>query len=92
MKVNLNAGSSKLDFSSTIDTGRERAFPPDDLMNLPRIQQMMRVAGVGFIPSYKIRQNEIGDSAYYLDPNPLEGGRLEPDIKVILPFKIGGRS
>lgn len=90
VKVNLNAGSSKLDFSSTIDTGRERVFTADDLMNLPRSQQMMRVAGVGFIPSYKIRQNEIGDSAFYLGANPLEGGRLEPDIKVVLPFKIGG--
>ncbi len=88
VKVNLSAGSSNMDFNSTIDTNRERMFPPDDLMNLERSEQIMRVIGVGWIHSLKIRQNEIGDSAYYLTDNPLEGGRLEPDIKVELPFRV----
>lgn len=91
VQVNLNAGSSNLDFTSGINTGRERAFPADDLMNMPRDCQMMRVLGVGYFPSLKIRQNEIGDSAYYLTDNPLEGGRLTPDIKVELPFSIAAQ-
>ncbi|MEM7069444.1 MAG: type IV secretory system conjugative DNA transfer family protein [Pseudomonadota bacterium] len=88
VQVNVNAGSSNLDFSSTINTGRERIFTPDDLLNLPSSEQILRVAGVGFIHCLKIRQNEIGDSAHYLAENSLEGGRLEPDIKVELPFSI----
>ena len=91
VKVNLNAGSSNMDFSSTIDTNRERLFTPDDLMNLDKSEQILRVIGVGFIHCFKIRQNEIGDSAYYLSDNPLEGGRLTPDIKVELAFCIEGQ-
>lgn len=88
VKVNLNAGSSSMDFSSTIDTNRERLFTPDDLMNLSPAQQILHVIGVGFIHCLKIRQNEIGDSAHYLSDNPLEGGRLVPDIKIELAFRI----
>ena len=89
VQVNVSAGSSSLDFNSTINTGRERMYPADDLMNLPRSEQIMRILGVGYLHSLKIRQNELGDSAYYLTDNPQEGGRLEPDIKVELPFRIG---
>lgn len=92
VKVNLNAGSSNMDFTSTIDTNRERLFTSDDLMNLNRYEQILHVAGVGFIHCFKIRQNEIGDSAYYLTDNPLEGGRLTPDIKVELPFSVVAQS
>lgn len=88
VQVNVSASSSNLDFNSTINTGRERMFAADYLMNLPREYQMMRVLGVGYILCLKIRQNEIGDSAYYLSDNPQEGGRLVPDIKVVLPFSI----
>jgi len=88
VKVNLNAGSSNMDFTSTIDTNRERLFTPDDLMNFAKYEQILHVIGVGWIHCLKIRQNEIGDSAYYLSDNPLEGGRLTPDIKVELPFSI----
>jgi len=92
VKVNLNAGSSNMDFTSTIDTNRERMFTPDDLMNLNRHEQILHVMGVGWIHCLKIRQNEIGDSAYYLSDNPLEGGRLTPNIKVELPFSIAMQS
>lgn len=88
VQINVSAGSSNLDFNSTINTGRERAFTADDLINMSREYQMMRVLNVGYFQSLKIRQNEIGDSAYYLTDNPQEGGRLEPDIKVELPFSI----
>jgi len=88
VKVNLNAGSSNMDFTSTIDTNRERMFTPDDLMNLDKSEQIIHASGVGFIHCLKIRQNEIGDSAHYLTDNPLEGGRLTPDIKIELPFNV----
>lgn len=88
VQVNVSAGSSNLDFNSTINTGRERMYPADDLMNLPRSEQVMRILGVGYLHSLKIRQNELSDSAYYLTDNPQEGGRLEPNIKVELSFSI----
>ena len=90
VKFNLSGSSANSDFNSTIDTGRERLFTPDDLMNLPANEQIIFISGIGFIHCLKIRQNEIGDSAYFLSENPVEGGRLEPDIEVILPMNFGG--
>ena len=89
--VNFNLSGSSGDgaLQSTIQTGREPLFPIDVLMNLSRDQQLMRVDGAGFILSHKIRQNQIGGSCFYLDINPQEGGRLEPDVRVILPFTEG---
>lgn len=91
VKVNFSSGSANVDFNSTVDTSRERLFTPDDLMNLPNSEQILFIPGVGFIHCLKIRQNEIGDSAYHLSDNPLEGGRLEPDIKVVIPTVWGAR-
>ena len=90
VKSNMGTNSNSSDFTTTVDTGRERFFTPDDLMNLRPDEQILQVAGVGFIHCLKIRQNEIGDSAYYLSVNELEGGRLEPDIKVTIPMTPGG--
>ena len=87
VKYNVSGSSGNVDFNTTIDTGREPYFTPDFLMNLPPNEQILHVAGVGFIHCLKIRMNEIGDSAYYLSDNPYEGGRLEPDIKVTIPMK-----
>lgn len=86
VKFNFSSSSANADFNSTIDTSRERLFSPDFLMNLPNTEQILFIPGFGFIHCLKIRQNEIGDSANYLSDNPQEGGRLEPDIKVIIPM------
>lgn len=85
VKYNFSSGSANADFNSTIDTGRERLFTPDDLMNLPATEQIIFISGIGFIHCLKVRQNEIS-GAEYLGENKLEGGRLEPDIKIILPW------
>ncbi len=87
VKYNVSGSSGNADFNTTIDTSRERLFTPDDLMNLPANEQILFISGIGFIHCLKVRQNEIGDSAYYLTANPVEGGRLVPDIKVIIPMK-----
>ena len=86
VKYNVSGSSGNADFNTTIDTGREPLFSPDFLMNLSPSEQIIFIAGVGWIHCLKIRQNEIGDSAYYLTDNPVEGGRLEPDIKVWFPM------
>lgn len=92
VNFNLGGSSDKPDFSTTYQTGRERLFTPDVLMNLPPNEQILHVAGVGWIHCLKIRQNEIAPSCFDLSDNPLEGGRLEPDVKVTLPANGGGAS
>ena len=65
-------------------------FKTDFLLNMPRTHQVLFLPGRGWIYCLKIRQNEIGDSAYYLTENKVEGGRLDPDIKVNIPMKWEG--
>lgn len=84
VNFNLSGSSDKPEFSTTFQTGRERLFTADDLMNLNPNMQILHVANVGWIHCLKIRQNEIAPSCFVLDDNPLEGGRLEPDVKVDL--------
>ena len=90
VKYNVSGSSGNADFNTTIDTGREALFSPDFLMNMPPTHQVIFLAGIGWIYCLKVRQNEIGDSSYYLSENPVEGGRLEPDIKVTIPMRWEG--
>lgn len=85
VKFNFSSGLANADFNSTIDTGRERHFTADDLMNLPTSEQILHIAGVGWVHCLKVRQNEIS-GAGHLGENPLEGGRLKPDVKIVLPW------
>lgn len=84
VNVNLSGSSDNPALQSTIQTGREPLYPIDRLLNLPRGLQISHVDGVGWVLSQKIRQNEIGPSCFFLDVNPQEGGRLKPDVKVML--------
>lgn len=70
--------------SATLSTGRQRLFTPYELMSLPDDEQILHVAGLGFVHCRKIRQNQIAPSCNLLGDNPLEGGRLTPDPKVWL--------
>ncbi len=70
--------------STTLNTGRQRLFTPYELMSLPDDEQILHVAGLGFVHCRKIRQNQIAPSCNLLGDNPLEGGRLTPDPKVWL--------
>lgn len=81
----LGLSSDKQSFSSNFSTGKERHFTADELMRLPDDEQILHVAGVGFIHCRKVRQNQIAPTCFDLADNPLEGGRLPPDPKVILP-------
>ncbi|GJE18416.1 type IV secretory system conjugative DNA transfer family protein [Methylobacterium marchantiae] len=80
----LGMSSEQPGLSATLNTGRQRLFTPYELMSLPDDEQILHVAGVGFIHCRKIRQNQIAPSCDLLGPNPLEGGRLPPDPKVWL--------
>ncbi len=86
--------SDKLDFSNNFNTGKERIFTPDQLMNLNPDEQIIFIKSVGFIHCKKLFQNEIAPYCYDLADNPLEGGRLEPNPKVTLKTgaKTGGKS
>ncbi len=84
VNFNLGGSSDKPDFTTTFQTGREPLFTIDELMSLPPSEQFLRVPGVGWIHCLKIRQNEIAPSCFDLGDNPVEGGRLEPDVKINL--------
>lgn len=59
-------------------------------MMLPKDEQIIHVKDVGFIHAKKLRQNEVYPYAEQLLDNPLEGGRLPPVPKVILPTDDDG--
>lgn len=83
VNFNLGASSDKPDFTTTFQTGREPLISIDELMNLPPNEQILYVPGVGWVRCFKIRQNEF-NNAHLLSANPVEGGRLEPDVKINL--------
>lgn len=80
----LGLNSDKTAFSGNFSTGRDRIFTADELMRLPPDEQILHVVDVGFIHCRKIRQNQIAPYCFQLTDNPLEGGRLPPDPKVVL--------
>lgn len=84
VNFNLGGSSDKPDFTTTFQTGRERRFTADDLMNLPPDEQFFKVPGVPFTQCNKISMQHIAPTCFDLSANPYEGGRLEPDVKVDL--------
>lgn len=86
----LGTGSVKLDLSDNLSIGKEPLMTAHELMSMPDDEQLIHVANVGFIHCKKVRQNEIAPTCFELAPNPLEGGRLEPNPKIRLPVPNGG--
>lgn len=86
----IGTSTDKTDVSGNYNTVRERLYTPADLMMLPKDEQIIHVKDVGFIHAKKIRQNEVYPYAEELLDNPLEGGRLVPTPKVILPTGTKG--
>jgi type IV secretion system protein VirD4 len=89
LQQSLGFSSDKPEFSGNFSTGRERIFTAEELLRLPPDQQILHIAGVGFVHCKKVRQNEIAPYCFDLDVNPLEGGILEPDPKVTLAVPKG---
>ena len=88
-QINISQGlglsSEKQDWSSNYSTGHGRIFSADELMMLPPDEQIIHIAGVGFIHCRKFRQNQGSPYCYQLGKNPLEGGRLTPEPLVEFP-------
>ncbi len=80
----LNLNSKDPSFTGGFNLGKQRLFTPNELMMLPGDEQIIHVADVGFIHAKKIGQHQIAPYAHELGNNPLEGGRMTPDIKVTL--------
>lgn len=92
VQAGLGASSRDADVSLNLSAGRERLFTADELMRLPDDEQIVHIAGIGFIHCRKVRQNQIAPTCFDLAPNPLEGGVLPPDPKITLPVpKVGKR-
>lgn len=80
----LGTQSGRLDLSGNYSTGKERMFTADELMRLRPDEQILHVAGVGWIHCKKARQNQIMPYAAELGDNPLEGAAMVPDPKITL--------
>jgi len=81
----INYNSDKLEFSGGFNTGKDRLLTANELMSLPDDEQVIYIAGVGWIHCKKIRQNNLAPTCHDLGINPLEGGRLKPHPLVALP-------
>ena len=85
VQAGIGSTSRDVDVSINLSTGRQRLFTADELMRLPDDEQIIHMAGVGYIHCRKIRQNNIAPTCFDLAPNHLEGGVLPPDPKLTLP-------
>jgi type IV secretion system protein VirD4 len=84
VSMGLGFSSDKDAFTGNYSTGKDRHFSADELMRLRDDEQILHVAGVGFIHCRKIRQNQLDPYCFDLGDNPLEGSRLPPDPRVVL--------
>lgn len=87
-QVNVSSGlglsTDKDSLNGNLSTGKSRIFTAEELMRLPPDEQILHVAGVGFIHCLKVKQNQIAPYCDDLGDNPLEGRRMPPDPKVRL--------
>ncbi len=81
----LGVTSDRHSLSGNFSVARDRIMTAEELMRLPDDEQIIHIAGVGFIHCRKIRQNQIAPYCFDLGKNPLEGAAMEPDPKVTLP-------
>ncbi len=81
----LGVSSDRDSLNGNFSTGKQPHFTADELMRLSDDEQILHVAGVGFIHCRKIRQNQIAPYCFDIGDNPLEGARLTPDPVVTLP-------
>lgn len=88
LTTGIGMSSDKLDWSMNIGLGKERILTADQLMCLPPDEQIIHIAGLGFIHCRKVRQNQIAPTCHWLGDNPLEGARLPPDPIVTLPTEM----
>lgn len=63
---------------------KQRRMSAADLMAMPPSRMLVHIKGIGFVEVEGVAQNEVDPYASLLAPNPLEGGRLTPDPKIIL--------
>ena len=80
----LGLASNQSGRNSNYSTSQGRVLTADELMRLPPDEQILQVDGVGFIHCRKFYQNQFAPYCFELAPNPLEGGRLPPDPRVVI--------
>lgn len=81
----LGVTSDRPSLSGNYSVIRHPIMTADELMRLPPDEQIIHIAGFGFIRCKKIRQNQCGPYSHYLGDNPREGAAMKPDPKVWLP-------
>ena len=81
---NLSANYENVRLQSTFQTGKGPVKSPAELMAMPRGEQIIHIKGLGFIHARTIGMQNVAPYCEWIRPNPLEGGRLMPDPKIVL--------
>lgn len=76
--------------NTNLSLSKQRQMTPAELMAMPKEQCLIHIKGFGFTVLDTASQQHIDPYASLLADNPLEGGRLTPDPKII--FKTPGGS
>ncbi|MEM7522453.1 MAG: TraM recognition domain-containing protein [Pseudomonadota bacterium] len=66
---------------------KELTVSAAQLMAMPPHMQLVWVKGVGFFFARKLGQHQISPICADAGDNPVEGGRLETDPRIIMPFR-----
>ncbi|MBU2527615.1 MAG: type IV secretory system conjugative DNA transfer family protein [Bacteroidetes bacterium] len=90
--LSMSSNPVSLGMSLGYQMGRERTFTAEELMRLSEDEQILHIAGIGWIHCRKIRQNQIAPYCFELAGNPLEGGKLTPDPKIDLSPRQGRKA
>lgn len=90
--LSMSSNPVSLGMSLGYQMGRERTFSAEELMRLSEDEQILHIAGIGWVHCRKIRQNQIAPYCFELADNPLEGGRLTPDPKIDLSPRRGRKA
>jgi type IV secretion system protein VirD4 len=75
----MNTSGEKPDVGFGLSDPGRPLMTPEEVMAMPKDEQIIFVQGLPPIRAKKIYQNQIAPICHALDPNPMEGGKLAPD-------------
>ncbi|CTQ58147.1 type IV secretory system conjugative DNA transfer family protein [Roseibium album] len=92
VSTNLSTDNKEIRLQSTYQTGKERLLTPAELMEMKPDEQLIHIKGLGFLHARKTSMEMIAPYCHLIRPNPLEGGILPPNPKIVLRTPKGAHS
>ena len=75
------------DLKDSVSENFKPLIRPEELLNLDRDEQIVFIKGLPTIRCKRLPYNHVSPMHDWLDPNPLEGGKLPADPKVYLSYQ-----